>query len=82
MQKFSEWVNSVDLNTVPEDLKPMYELLQKNVPTKSLVFNIKQRLTNKDLRKKLPVNPELKEALNVLSKKLIQYTQDLENCKI
>ena len=60
----------------------MYELLQKNVPTKSLVFNIKQRLTNKDLRKKLPVNPELKEALNVLSKKLIQYTQDLENCKI
>lgn len=82
MQKFSEWVNSVDLNTVPEDLKPMYELLQKNVPTKSLVFNIKQRLTNKDLRKKLPVNSELKEALNVLSKKLIQYTQDLENCKI
>ena len=82
MQKFSEWVNSVDLNTVPEDLKPMYELLQKNVPTKSLVFNIKQRLTNKDLRKKLPANPELKEALNVLSKKLIQYTQDLENCKI
>ena len=41
-----------------------------------------KRLTNKDLRKKLPVNPELKEALNVLSKKLIQYTQDLENCKI
>lgn len=83
MQKFSEWVNSIDLNTIPEDLKHIYELLKENIPTKSLVFNIKQRLANKDLCKKIRVNQELKKAFKTLSDKLIQYTKDLENvCKI